>query len=67
MESVLSKWEKFVLRMRKVGDGKPAIIHVTLVLDKNGDMECWTSPQCTHLEPVSTGSLYTLVEHLRGR
>jgi hypothetical protein len=55
----LSKWEKFMLRMKQMGDGKAAVITCTIVIDRNGELECWTEPKCNRLEnaPASLGAL----------
>jgi len=55
----LTKWEKFILRARQLGEGKATVLNVTLVIDRNGELECWTEPKCSRLEsaPSSLGAL----------
>lgn len=58
-----TKWNKFMLRARQLAGGKAAVINVTLVIDRDGNLECWTEPKCSRLEnaPKSLGALIKML------
>lgn len=65
MQQELSKWDKMRLRLQKIADGRVAVMTLTVVIDRKGELECWTEPRCNRLEgaPASLGMLVNALKN----
>lgn len=65
MQTDLNMWDRFRYRMQKIANGKVSIMTVSIVLDRNGELECWTEPKYNTLEgaPVSLRALVSALKN----